>query len=562
MRLSLIFLLFLSPGLSAFNQTITAPADEPIIHQIYQLVDQRNPTSPIFEQALKHSDPQIQEAALLGLARIGGKTIIHQITPFLKSDNESLRKLAAFALGLSANKEAAYYLWQHLEQEQSELVRQEMYLALGNLGQNNLITKMMQRLTKEKSRLAKAAIFQGLGIALTFHRDLKDDYSQLDFQKALRFFSVGDNQAARAGLFLSRVPKIETYIKASDLLPLTQFKMTPLATTYLARLIGKVTVNTHTSNRALLAWLIETSESDNLSIKLEAIHALKNLINIPQTQIQLGKLHISANPIVAQTALKVIADSELNNRNVTNLLKKQLKSKTPAMVVEAMSGLIKRQNKDDMTWVMKLINHPDSYVKISLMALLKNKPDSNFDNLYRLFSKSPDKKTSQYAQSLLTPEKPSSETQAESPSYSEAIKTIGKKVELITTTGNIIIELLPESPFTNWHFINNIQQSYFNQSYFNRVIGNFVAQGGDSIGDGSGSSGQTIREEINFYEHRPMSVGMATAGKDTGSSQFFINTGRNLHLDRNYTVFGKVISGQDIVLKMTHGTQILEAKVN
>ena len=93
------------------------------------------------------------------------------------------------------------------------------------------------------------------------------------------------------------------------------------------------------------------------------------------------------------------------------------------------------------------------------------------------------------------------------------------------------------------------------------MIGNFVVQGGDDIGNGEGSSGKIIREEINFIPHELMTVGMATGGKDTGSSQFFINTGRNLHLDRNYTVFGKVIQGQDNVLSMTHGEKIISVEI-
>ena len=89
-----------------------------------------------------------------------------------------------------------------------------------------------------------------------------------------------------------------------------------------------------------------------------------------------------------------------------------------------------------------------------------------------------------------------------------------------------------------------------------------VAQGGDTIGDREGASPFTIREEINYRKHSPMTVGMATSGKDTGSSQFFINTARNPHLDRNYTIFGKVIEGHDIVMAMSNGVQIIEVNID
>jgi len=179
-----------------------------------------------------------------------------------------------------------------------------------------------------------------------------------------------------------------------------------------------------------------------------------------------------------------------------------------------------------------------------------------------MFSHDPNKKISAYAKSLLNEQQESDEPAAKSPSYALALVAAQKQIILKTTIGEITIQLSQDAPFTSWHFVNNIKNGYFNGGYFNRVIGDFVAQGGDHIGDGSGSVGHTIREEINLLPHEPMSVGVATAGKDTGSSQFFINTSRNLHLDRNYTIFGKVIKGQEIVLNLTHGIEILSVEVN
>jgi len=339
---------------------------------------------------------------------------------------------------------------------------------------------------------------------------------------------------------------------------------------FIARLIAKLTVHEHEANRALLAWAIEHSDSNQLNVQLEAIRALKNFLDTPQALIQIGKLHISTNPIVAQTALNIIANSEQNTPEFIQLLKKQLKNKNASMVVEAMSGLVKRQTKDDMTWVLQFFSHPSDYVKIRLMALLKAKSQQksedgskadNFDNVIKMFSNSPNKKTSLFATNLLNKPKETNEPAAKSPPYVLARKAATKQITLKTTNGDITIQLLEEAPFTSWHFINNIKNGYFDGSYFNRVIGDFVAQGGDNIGNGEGSSGKTIREEINFHPHELMTVGMATAGKDTGSSQFFINTGRNLHLDRNYTVFGKVVSGQENVLSMTHGAKILSVEI-
>ncbi|TQV85321.1 peptidylprolyl isomerase [Aliikangiella coralliicola] len=572
MRLSLLLIILSislpsSPTLLATNLASDSGESSPIndndsiIHQIYELVDQRNLNSAVFDQALQHSDSEIVRASLMGLGRIGGEGAADKALPFIEHKDEQLRRLAAFAIGQSAHKPAAEHLWPRLEKEKSTLVKKELYLSLGKLGEENLLNKMMQRLDRETSRESAAYLFQCLTIGATFHREQLKNYSEIDFSKVLNHFSEGDDFSALAGLFMTRVPEIESFITAEDLHPLTLKKMSPYATAILAKLIAKTTLKQHTLNRELLAWAIEQSESSDLGVQLESTRILGNLVQFPQALIQLGKLHISPNPVVAQTALKVLADSELNTKEVLQLFKKQLKSKTPSMVVEAISGMVKRQKKEEMSWIVNLFGHPSPYVKIRLLDMLKNKPDSNFDNLIKHFTKDPEQEVSRYAKRLLKADDASDESIAQSPSYTLAIKAARKKVTLKTTIGDIKIQLLADAPYTSWHFINNAKLGNFDNSYFSRVIGNFVAQGGDSIGDRSGSSDETIREEINFLAHEPMTVGMATAGKDTGTSQFFINTARNLHLDRSYTIFGKVIDGQDVAMKMTHGVKVLKVLV-
>ena len=214
-----------------------------------------------------------------------------------------------------------------------------------------------------------------------------------------------------------------------------------------------------------------------------------------------------------------------------------------------------------MSWVVTLLKHPSAYVKIQLMSLLKEKSKTDFNKTIEWLAQDPDPRVSRQARRLVADLKEPEETRAPAPSYAEVSKVIGKLVTLKTTVGDITFKLLPDSPYTAWHFVNNAQKGVFNNNYFSRVIGNFVAQGGDTIGDRTGSSNRTIREEINFLKSEPMTVAMATAGKDTGTSQFYINTARNLHLDRNYTIFGRVVSGYDRVLWMTNGARILSVTV-
>jgi len=125
-----------------------------------------------------------------------------------------------------------------------------------------------------------------------------------------------------------------------------------------------------------------------------------------------------------------------------------------------------------------------------------------------------------------------------------------------TPKGDISIKLnTHDTPLTSFNFIHLANMNFYNNLIFHRVIPDFVIQGGDPMGDGSGGSGYTIPSE----DGRPFlrgSVGIATAGFDTGGCQFFICQSEQPHLNGNYTAFGRVIKGMDIVDKITIDDQI------
>jgi len=114
--------------------------------------------------------------------------------------------------------------------------------------------------------------------------------------------------------------------------------------------------------------------------------------------------------------------------------------------------------------------------------------------------------------------------------------------------GTIEIELdVLDAPITASNFITLARKGYFDGLTFHRVVRNFVAQAGDPRGDGEGGPGYTIRDELNQEPYLRGTVGMALAWRDTGGSQFFITHSPQPHLDARYTVFGRVISGMEVV---------------
>jgi len=121
-----------------------------------------------------------------------------------------------------------------------------------------------------------------------------------------------------------------------------------------------------------------------------------------------------------------------------------------------------------------------------------------------------------------------------------------------TRRGTIQIELdIVNAPVTVLSFMELARAGFFNAMKIHRLIPNFVIQAGDPRGDGEGGPGYTLRDELNPLPYVRGSVGMALSGRDTGGSQFFITVSPQPHLEGQYTVFGKVISGWDTLDQLT-----------
>jgi cyclophilin family peptidyl-prolyl cis-trans isomerase/HEAT repeat protein len=117
------------------------------------------------------------------------------------------------------------------------------------------------------------------------------------------------------------------------------------------------------------------------------------------------------------------------------------------------------------------------------------------------------------------------------------------------------------APYTTSSFLELVASGFYNGLTFHRVIPNFVVQGGDPRGDGWGGPGYHLLTEKSPIGYNPGSVGMASAGPDTEGSQFFITTTPQYHLDHNYTRFGEIVEGFDVVLQIEQGDRILSATI-
>ena len=123
---------------------------------------------------------------------------------------------------------------------------------------------------------------------------------------------------------------------------------------------------------------------------------------------------------------------------------------------------------------------------------------------------------------------------------------------------DIRVEFYPEdAPKTVENFVTLAKKGFYDGLVFHRVVPDFVVQGGDPKGNGTGGPGYTIKAEFNKQKHVRGSVAMARSQHpDSAGSQFYITYGATPHLDGNYTVFGRVVSGMEHVDRIKQGDRM------
>ncbi|MGC9605155.1 MAG: peptidylprolyl isomerase [Minisyncoccia bacterium] len=157
--------------------------------------------------------------------------------------------------------------------------------------------------------------------------------------------------------------------------------------------------------------------------------------------------------------------------------------------------------------------------------------------------------------SSAAPTAPSGPTPAASATTNNqsSVKNFMHTVTIQTSKGTIVFETYDaDAPNAVKNFITLADKGFYNGLVFHRVINGFMIQGGDPTGVGSGGPGYQFADELDpntpSYQagYVPGTVAMANSGPNTNGSQFFIMQG-NAPLQHNYTIFGKVISGMDVV---------------
>jgi peptidyl-prolyl cis-trans isomerase B (cyclophilin B) len=134
-----------------------------------------------------------------------------------------------------------------------------------------------------------------------------------------------------------------------------------------------------------------------------------------------------------------------------------------------------------------------------------------------------------------------------------------------TNKGDIVLDLHAQAaPKTVNNFVFLAQAGFYDGITFHRVISNFMIQGGDPTGSGSGGPGYRFEDEVknNPHTHETGTLSMANAGPNTNGSQFFITHAPQPHLNGRHTVFGQVSSGMDVVNAIRQGDEMVSVTIN
>ncbi len=125
---------------------------------------------------------------------------------------------------------------------------------------------------------------------------------------------------------------------------------------------------------------------------------------------------------------------------------------------------------------------------------------------------------------------------------------------LCTTEGDITVQLLPEdAPMTVNNFVFLAKDDFYDGVKFHRIIKDFMVQTGDPMGTGMGGPGYKFQDEPVNKDYKPGTLAMANAGPNTNGSQFFIMHGDySGRLPKNYTIFGQVTAGLDVLDKIAN----------
>lgn len=506
---------------------------------------------------LSHPSPDVREAACYALTYAGAKSKGGDILNLFKSEPDSIVRIAAFyALSRLAVDGATPEFIEYLA-DPDPYIRSLALRGLSRSSSPEAAHFIAISLNDANPQVVAQAVY-GL-------RTLKDEKFVKNLTGKLR-------DEPHENLILEIIRTLQ-YLKSDRGVETVEdfFKIRPTdniiaaGLTYLATVKGDRAVN-----------IIDSLLNDSPSAYVRAACAeAYGIMGLPGVISRLGILYGDEDPIVRSAAFTALV--RLDSTNVDYYLKKSLADPDFMMNIRAVDKIKETRRRHYLPTLKTMIDRGsavDSDLRraiVDAMQAFLNKDSVDREALEILIKGTLDKeytvrlKAAEIYHNILGEDYSSLVPPAvplfEPDEIARAVNRyrVNPYAVIVTGKGEIEMELYFDvAPLTVLNFIKLAQSGFYDGVSFHRVIPNFVVQGGDPRGDGWGGPEYYIRCEYSTEPFRRGTVGMATSGKDTGGSQFFITLSPQPHLEGHYTVFGQVLEGMDVVDEIVHGDLIVK----
>ena len=517
---------------------------------------------------LTDTDARVRADAANTLARLRAKEGSEQLRTLLVNDPEAVvRANAARALGVALDQPSVDALLARSVRDEDERVRVSAVRALGALADARAAGSLLERATAllVSYRTAKSGgvshpqeVNELLEIATALSRILAGTWDARTVNWLREFREAEERKSPEIEIALARIaPALYIREKPFDKISDAQTRATLFKdwkeVSSLAQGLGEISgIKAETAGNGLIGLQLEAQTmlrallDDKALPQMAAPDVLRAFAAFKTNDAsEVLRKHLkSTDAIMSATAAELLGElspEEATTRALAETLRASMRAPINDATLAILDALARQKSSSANEAIKTALDSEDHLVRRRAVALLKEGGAGDFSSRLGTVA-----------------------TRNTVADYQRALARNGKHVRATVTLdkGSFVIELLADdAPLTVDNFVQLANRGYFNNITFHRVVPNFVIQGGDPRGDGNGGPGYQIRCEINEVPYETGAVGMALSGKDTGGSQWFVTHSPQPHLDGGYTVFGRVVSGMDVVDRVARGDIIRRISV-
>ena len=512
--------------------------------------DARDPDNPVFDEALKAGKYQ----ALERLGQIGG-IACSKLVPYLRGTNPEAKQWAAKGAVHCYDKKLAALL---VDGMQSAKDKTPWAAALGFSGADGVADILASALDKTRTpddnqRALMLALLQ----SVVYERTKAGEIDGLDIIQVLDSARLGPHSDVAAYLLarLRDVPSVLHYdaFEAAYLPMLDETGPLNENRRETIRLMTRLAREYGNQGNALLATALESPEP---SVRHEAIRSLGYLRDAQSKALLLNLASGEGDAAARHLAIEALGRRSAEDPDLVRVLEMYISDDNRWIAATALRMLGQRDGAVANAIAADWLTGKDYYLAFQALIALTGTEEGKA--ILKAYAEAHPKTVRGYEAAVaLDPSIEAVTKPRRTPDWSIVTAYQNRELILDTTRGKVCIEMTGDAPYAATNFLQLADFGKMDGMLWHRVIPNFVAQAGQIENKDLAKWG-SIREEWGG-KHKIGTVGVATAGRDTGTTQFFINTAYNMHLDGRYTVFAKVYGGMDVVYALEEGDSITRA---